>query len=202
MEFAAESLQNLTSALQSLPGIGRKTAERLAYHILRSPLEEALKLADAIREVKETLHPCRVCFNVTEKELCSICEDPSRDRSVLCVVEQPNDLFAIEQSASYRGSYHVLQGAFSPLDGVAPEDLTLSALFGRLKGGEVKEVILATNPNFEGEGTALFLHEKLKEQFPAVQVTRIARGMPSGSQLEHVSKTIVSDALEGRQAMD
>ncbi len=195
-------LQNLVAEFQGLPGIGRKTAERLAYYILGTPADKALKLADAIRQVKESLGNCRVCFNIAEKDLCPICDDPDRDRTVLCVVEQFKDLFAIEQSGSYRGLYHVLQGAFAPLEGVSLEDLTLKALFKRVKEEGVKEVVLATNPDFEGEGTALYLREQLKSISRDIHVTRIAKGMPSGSHLEHVSRTIVSDALEGRREMD
>jgi recombination protein RecR len=187
-------------AFEDLPGIGRRTAERLAYHVLRTPPEEAMKLADAIREVKETLRHCRTCYNITEREECAVCEDETRDRTTICVVEQPKDLYAIEASLSYRGLYHVLLGTVAPLEGVSPAELTIGALLARLKGGAVKEVILATNPNFEGDGTALLLRERLRS-FPEVRVTRIARGMPSGSQLEHVAKTIVSDALEGRLEM-
>lgn len=202
MELATESLKTLINEFQKLPGIGHKSAERLAYHVLRTPADDALKLADAIRHVKTRLRNCEVCFNIAEAALCPICDDDTRDKTRVCVVEQPKDLFAIEQSGSYRGLYHVLQGAFSPLDGVSPDDLTFKGLFERLENGSIREVILATNPNFEGEGTALFLHEQLKNAFRDVRVTRIARGMPSGSHLEHVSRTIVSDALEGRREMD
>jgi len=193
-------LNELVGELERLPGIGRKTAERLAYHILRVPAEEALRLSAAIRRIKENLRHCKVCFNISEKEECSICEDATRDKTTICIVEEPKDLFAIEASGSYRGQYHVLLGAFAPLEGVTPADLTLSALLARLKRGGIQEVILATNPNFEGDGTALLLREKLKS-FPDIRVTRIARGVPSGSHLEHVARTIIADALEGRREM-
>ena len=201
MEFYTQALQNLIAEFERLPGIGAKTAERLAYHVLRSPPEEILKLADAIRQVKETVRNCRICFNIAERELCPICEDPARDPATICVVEQPKDVLAIEKSGAYRGRYHVLMGAFAPLEGVTPEDLTIEPLLRRISDEGAREVILATNPNFEGDGTALFIAEKLKA-FPGLKVTRLARGMPSGSLLEHVSKTIVSDALEGRRSVD
>ncbi len=201
MDFYTQALQSLIAEFERLPGIGRKTAERLAYHVLRSPAEEVLKLAEAIRAVKETVRNCRICFNIAEKDLCPICEDPARDAATICVVEQPKDLYAIEKTGAYRGRYHVLMGAFAPLEGVNPEDLTIEPLFRRIEAGGVNEVILATNPNFEGDGTALYIAERLKG-FPGVRVTRLARGMPSGSLLEHASKTIVSDALEGRRALE
>lgn len=197
---STQTLQVLVAELEQLPGIGRKTAERLAYYLLRVPSEEAMKLAYAIRDLKKNVRYCKSCFNVTEKEVCVICEDPSRDQDLLCVVEQPKDLHAIEASGSYRGCYHVLLGSFAPLDGVTPADLTIQALLSRIRERGVKEVILATNANFEGDGTALFLREKLKG-FPQLRITRLARGMPSGSHLEHVSRSIVSDALEGRREM-
>lgn len=201
MEFYTQALQSLIAEFERLPGIGRKTAERLAYHVLRSPAEEVLKLAEAIQSVKRTVRSCRVCFNIAEEELCPICADPGRDRFTICAVEQPKDLFAIEKTGAYRGRYHVLLGAFAPLEGVSPEDLTVGPLIARVAEEGIREVILATNPNFEGDGTALYLAERLKA-FPGVKVTRLARGMPSGSLLEHVSKTIVSDALEGRRSVE
>jgi recombination protein RecR len=198
MEFYSKTLQRLITEFERLPGIGRKTAERLAYHVLRQPSEEALELARAIHEVKTRVRHCERCYHLTETELCEICADPARDATTLCVVEQPKDLHTIEASGSYQGVYHVLLGSVAPLDGVTPEDLTVEALLARLKRDPFEEVILATNPNFEGEGTALFLGEKLRG-FPGLKVTRIARGIPSGSQLEHASRTVVSDALEGRR---
>ena len=196
----AGALRALVAELENLPGIGRRTAERLAYHILRAPRDEALRLAAAIREVKTSIRHCRVCYNITEREECPICEDASRDPATICVVEDPKDLLAIEGSGSYRGRYHVLHGAFAPLDGVAPADLTIEPLLERLKEGGIREVIIATNPNFEGDGTALLLRERL-QHLPGIRITRIARGVPSGSHLEHVSRNIVSDALEGRRDM-
>ncbi|HVR73624.1 MAG TPA: recombination mediator RecR [Planctomycetota bacterium] len=196
----ARVLKCLVEELEKLPGIGRRTAERLAYHVLRVPVEEAMRLAYAIRDVKKTLRHCRTCFHITEREECSICEDAGRDSSLICVVEEPKDVLAIEASGSYRGRYHVLLGAFAPLDGVVPSDLTIDPLLDRIRAGGVEEVIIATNPNFEGDGTALLLREKLRS-FDSLRVTRIARGIPSGSHLEHVSRTIVSDAVEGRREM-
>jgi recombination protein RecR len=201
MEFYTQALQSLIGEFERLPGIGRKTAERLAYHVLRSSSEEILKLAEAIRAVKLSVRNCRTCFNITEGDQCPICEDPGRDRTTICVVEQPKDLYAVEKTGAYKGRYHVLLGTFAPLEGIAPEDLTIEPLLARIEAEGVQEVILATNPNFEGDGTALFIAERLK-RIPGLRVTRIARGMPSGSLLEHVSKTIVSDALEGRRALD
>lgn len=202
MEPASKALQSLISEFENLPGVGRRTAERLAYFILRSPAEEALALADAIRQVKEKIRHCGKCFNIAENELCSICDDPSRDRSTICVVEQTRDLQAIEQSGSYRGLYHVLQGTFAPLEGVSPADLTIDALVRRVREPSVREIILATNPNFEGDGTALYLDRHLREEGGDLRITRLARGMPSGSNLEHVSRNIVADALEGRREME
>ena len=201
MEFYTQALQDLIAQFERLPGIGRKTAERLAYYVLRSPPDEILRLADAIRRVKDSVRHCRLCFNIAESDLCPICDDPSRDAGQICVVEEPKDLYAIERTGSYRGAYHVLLGTFAPLEGVSPEDLTIGPLLERVKGGTVREVILATNPNFEGDGTALFIAERLKA-YPGVRVTRLARGLPSGSLLEYVSKTIVSDAIEGRRSLE
>ena len=199
MDHAVRALQDLVAEFENLPGIGHKTAERLAYHVLSVDREEALRLSEAVRRVKEELRSCARCFHIAEAELCPICADEARDRRTICVVEQSNDLFAIERSGSYDGVYHVLQGVFAPLDGVAPKDLTIDSLIERIRRDGADEVILATNPNFEGEGTALFLSEQLAKAVPEIQVTRIARGVPSGSSLEHVAKNIVSDALEGRR---
>jgi recombination protein RecR len=197
---SAQALQSLVQELERLPGIGRRTAERLAYHLLKVPREEALRLAQSIRDVKLNIRYCRTCFNITEKEECAICEDAARDPGLICVVEQPKDLNAIEASGSYRGRYHVLLGAFAPLDGVSTADLTLEALVARVRAGGIREVILATNPNFEGDGTALLLREQLKG-IPDLKVTMIARGVPTGSHLEHASRAIVADALEGRREL-
>ena len=202
MDPSIESLRELIAHFQRLPGIGSKTAERLAYHVLRSPAEEALALADAIRRIKEEVRNCRVCSHLAEGELCTICSDDSRDRSIICVVEHPKDLLAIERSGSFTGLYHVLLGTFAPLEGTSPRDLTSDALFERIRREPPREVILATNANYEGEGTALFLQARLKTLFPDLRVSRLARGLPSGSHLEHVGRNIVSDAVEGRREME
>ncbi|HLU47961.1 MAG TPA: recombination mediator RecR [Planctomycetota bacterium] len=201
MEAESSVLQRLIDELERLPGIGRKTAERLAYWVLNAPAEEALGLAEAIRAVKSRLRPCSRCYHIAEGELCAICDDPSRDATTICVVEQSKDLIAIEASGVYRGVYHVLQGTFAPLEGISPKDLTIVDLLERLRAGVVEEVIIATNPNFEGEGTALYLAERLRASSPNLRVTRLARGMPSGSNLEHVSRNIVADAIEGRREL-
>ncbi len=191
------SLEALIDELAKLPGIGRKSAERLAYHVLRASQNEALALADAIRHVKENVRYCRECYNLAEDELCSICRDERRDRTLLCVVEQPRDLMAVEQSDTYRGLYHVLLGRIAPLEGVGPEQLTLDALVRRVHEGPFKEVIMATNPTIEGDGTALHV-SSLLAQFP-VEITRLARGLTAGSVLEFANREIVADALAGRQ---
>jgi len=201
MDGYTKTVQDLIVEFERLPGVGRKTAERLAYYVLRAPKDDAMKLAYAIRDVKSNVRNCMHCFSLTEGEVCDICDDPGRDRSQICVVEQPKDLYSIEASGSYNGVYHVLLGAYAPLDGTQVDDLTIGALKKRLEKNEVREVILATNPNFEGEGTALFLREQLKA-FKKVTVTQIARGVPSGTRLEHVAKNTVADALEGRREVD
>jgi recombination protein RecR len=192
-------MSRLIELLTRLPGVGEKTGERLAYHILRLPQEDALALAQAIREVKEKVKQCSVCFQFSEGDPCSICTDARRDRSTICVVEQARDVVTIEQAGGYRGVYHVLCGRLAPLEGVEPEDLSIAPLIKRARDPEVKEVILATNPDMEGEATALFVRQAL-EGLP-VKVTRLARGMPSGSQLEYADAAILADALEGRREM-
>lgn len=190
-------LGNLIDRLARLPGIGKKTAERLAYHLLRVPKQEALDLAEAIRQVKENLRHCRICYNLTEQEECAICRDPRRDGQLLCVVEQPRDLMALEQTGVYRGVYHVLLGRIAPLDGIGPEDLTIGPLIERVRQGQFREVIMATNPTVEGDGTALYIAQQLAA-FP-VRITRLARGITPGSVLEFANKEILTDALSGRQ---
>jgi recombination protein RecR len=180
-----------------LPGIGRKTAERLAHHILASPTAEALGLAEAIRRVKEAVHPCTQCFNLTEGELCAICSDPKRQRHTLCIVEQPRDIVALEAAGVFHGLYHVLQGRISPLDGVGPEDLMISALIRRVRNGGVTEIVMATNPTVEGDGTALYISNLLAGD--NVRITRLARGIPTGSVLEFANREMLADALMGRQ---
>jgi recombination protein RecR len=197
MAQLTESVTRLIDQLAKLPGIGRKSAERMAYYILRVHKNEALALADAIRAVKENVRYCRVCYNLAEAERCGICEDAKRDQSLLCVVEQPRDLIALEQAGTYRGVYHVLLGRLAPLEGIGPEQLTIGRLIERVRVGGVREVIMGTNPTLEGDGTALYISNVLAE-FP-VEITRLARGITSGSVLEFANKEILADALAGRQ---
>lgn len=199
MAQITQSVGRLIDELAKLPGIGRKSAERLAYHLLRVNKAEALGLADAIRDVRENVHYCSACYNLAEGERCAICMDPKRDRTQLCVVEQPRDLMALEQAAVYRGLYHVLLGRIAPLDGIGPEQLTIDKLVDRVRGGEIREIIMATNPTVEGDGTALYLSNLLAE-YP-VQVTRLARGITTGSVLEYTNKEVLADALTGRQRL-
>ncbi len=198
MSQLTEPLKNLIEQFARLPGIGKKSAERLAYHVLRVHKDEALQLADAIRHVKENVRYCATCFNLSEGETCSICADPKRDRTKLCVVEQPRDLMALEQTGAYRGLYHVLLGRIAPLDGIGPDQLTIEALVRRVNEGSIEEVIMATNPTVEGDGTALFISNQLGGL--PVRITRLARGITSGSVLEFANKEILFDALAGRQA--
>ncbi|MCP3175887.1 recombination mediator RecR [Desulfuromonas sp. KJ2020] len=191
------SFTRLVAELAKLPGIGQKTAIRLAFHILRQSGPESEALADAIRELKQNIRFCSRCFGVTEQDPCPVCTDDGRDDSLLCVVEQPQDLLAIERSRSFRGRYHVLHGALSPLDGVGPEDLKVEALLARLKEGGVKEVLLATNFSVEGETTALFLARQISPL--GIRVTRLAHGIPMGSDLEYIDEATVNRAVEGRR---
>lgn len=197
MPELTESVANLVQQLSKLPGIGKKSAERLAYHILRLHASEALELAEAIRRVKEKVRYCQVCFNLAEQERCAICSDPKRQQDLLCVVEQPRDLIALEQTGVYRGLYHVLLGRIAPLDGVGPDQLTIEALVRRIREGSFREVIMATNPTTEGDGTALYIANQLSEL--PIRVTRLARGITPGSVLEFANKEILTDALMGRQ---
>ncbi|HZT78938.1 MAG TPA: recombination mediator RecR [Gemmataceae bacterium] len=191
-------IARLTTELGKLPGIGPKTAERLTHHLLAAPRDEVLALADALRAVKECVRTCRECHNLTAGDLCDVCADPRRDHTTLCVVEQPRDLAALERAGMYRGVYHVLHGRLAPLDNVGPEQLTVDSLLGRVRQGGVREVIMATNPTLEGDGTALYLSNLLAES--GVRVTRLARGLPSGSVLEFANNQMLADALEGRRA--
>ncbi len=190
-------LARLVEELGKLPGIGPRTAERLAFHILRATREEAEALVGAIREVKERVRPCGRCFHVSESDPCEVCADGGRDASTICVVEQSKDLWAIEKSGAYRGHYHVLLGRIAPLEGIGADDLTIDALVRRVKAGGVREVILATNPNMEGDGTALHLAKALTPL--GVKLTRIARGVPTGASIEFSSRAILADAIQGRQ---
>lgn len=197
MSLLTESVAKLVDEFAKLPGIGKKSAERLAYHVLRVHKNEALGLADAIRNVKENVRYCKVCYNLAEAEECGVCRDPKRDRGLLCVVEQPRDLMALEQTGTFRGLYHVLLGRIAPLEGIGPEQLTVEALVERVRSGAFREVIMGTNPTLEGDGTALFIANQLQD-IP-IEITRLARGITSGSVLEFANKEILSDALSGRQ---
>ena len=191
-------VDNLVAQLSRLPGVGTRTAQRLAFHILRVSDEEALALATAIREVKERIRTCTECGNLTEEELCAICTDTRRDRTVICVVEQPADLVSVERTASYRGVYHVLGGALSPLDGVDPGDLRIDDLLRRVERNGVEEVVLATNPNMTGEATASYLADLLRGK---TRVTRLASGLPVGGDLEYADEVTLGRALAGRREM-
>ena len=191
-------VDNLVAQLSRLPGVGTRTAQRLAFHILRVPKEEAIALADAIREVKERIGFCRECGNLTEEELCVVCRDARRDRSVICVVEQPADLVSVERTHAYRGVYHVLGGALSPLDGVDPQDLRLAELVRRIDAGGVEEVILATNPTMTGEATAAYVAGLLRDR---VRTTRLASGLPVGGDLEFADEVTLGRALSGRREL-
>jgi recombination protein RecR len=198
MSSTLRNLEELVEKLSQLPGIGRKTAQRMAYHILNLPQEDVFSLAEAIRGVKEKVKLCSICFNLTEEDPCPICTDPQRDRSVICMVEEPKDVLTIDQAGGYNGLYHVLGGVISPLDGVGPEELRVKELEERLKKG-VKEVIIATNPTTEGEATALYLSKLIKQL--GIKVTRIARGIPMGGELEYADRITLSKAIEGRTQM-
>jgi recombination protein RecR len=192
-------INRLVAELSKLPGIGQRTAQRLAFHVLREEETEALALADAIREVKEKVGLCEICFNLAEESRCRICEDPRRDRSLICVVEQPADVIPIERTHEYRGLYHVLGGALSPIDGIDPDDLRISELVSRVSEGDAEEVVLATNPTTTGEATAHHLAELLRGR---VSITRLASGLPVGADLEHADEVTLGRALSGRRSLD
>jgi recombination protein RecR len=197
--YYPEPVARLIEAFQKLPGIGPKTAQRLTFFLLKRPPEEVTALSEALARVRAQIVNCSACFNVTEEDPCRICTDPSRDPKSLCVVEEPNDLLALERTGQFRGRYHVLLGALSPLDGIGPEDLRVRELLARLETQPVEEVILATNPNVEGEATAIYLAKLLK---PLVgRVTRIARGLPVGGDLEYADEVTLGKSLEGRKEM-
>jgi recombination protein RecR len=191
------AIERLVDWFAELPGVGRKTAERLAHHVLRMSPAEALAFADAIRAVKESLRPCAVCFNLAEHELCDVCRDQRRDRGMICVVEQVRDLLALEKAGNYRGLYHVLQGKVAPLEGRGPESLTLDALEARVRAGDVREVLMGTTPNVEGDATALAVAQRL-EGLP-VAITKLARGLTVGATLEQANREMLADAIQGRQ---
>ena len=192
------AVENLVAQLTRLPGVGNRTAQRLAFHILSVPKDETLALASALEEVKERVRFCTECGNLTEEETCEICRDARRDRSVICVVEQPVDLVSVERTHEYRGLYHVLGGALSPLDGVEPDDLRIAGLLGRVERNGVAEVVLATNPNMTGEATASYLADRLRGR---VRVTRLASGLPVGGDLEYADEVTLGRALSGRREM-
>ncbi|MFO0891808.1 MAG: recombination mediator RecR [Isosphaeraceae bacterium] len=193
------AVDRLTTALGRLPGIGAKSSERLAHHLLKCPPGEALELAESIRAAREQIRHCEVCFHLTEAEqpICAICRDTRRDQGVVCVVEQSRDLLAIEKAGAHQGIYHVLLGRLAPLQGMGPEQLTVDALEARVRSGTIRELIMATNPNLEGDGTALYIAKRLQDS--PVRISRLARGLASGSTLEFASRDMLSDALAGRQ---
>jgi len=195
----ARSVERLIAELSRLPTIGPRSAQRIAFHIIRARKEEALALAEALREVKERIRPCRRCFNLTEGEECDICRDPRRDRSVICVVEDPYDIGPIERTGEYRGLYHVLGGALSPLDGVEPEDLRIAELVERVRSEGTRELILATNPNTTGEATAMFIAQEVREL--PVRVTALASGLPVGGDLEYADEVTLGRAFAGRREL-
>jgi recombination protein RecR len=194
-------VQRLVTELGRLPGIGNRTAQRLAFHLLKASDDEATALADAIREVKEKIRLCEVCFNLADEPRCRICQDERRDTSVLCVVEEPADIIPIERTHEFRGRYHVLGGALSPIDGIDPEDLKIAELYARVEEGGVEEVVLATNPTTTGEATALHIAERLHRRAPDVAVTRLASGLPVGADLEYADEVTLGKALAGRRAL-
>lgn len=199
MTGVSAAVDRLTSALGRLPGIGAKSAERLAHHLLKCSPEEALELAEAIRAAKQQIRHCQVCFHLTEADqpVCAICRDARRDQGVVCVVEQSRDLLAMEKAGTFQGVYHVLLGRLAPLQGMGPDQLTAAALETRVRSGVVRELIMATNPTLEGDGTALYIAKRLADS--PVQITRLARGLASGSTLEFASRDMLADALAGRQ---
>jgi recombination protein RecR len=199
----APPIQRLVTELSKLPGIGNRTAQRLAFHILRSADTDAAALAAAIREVKERIGPCEICFNLAEGPRCRICEDGRRDLSVICVVEEPSDVIPLERTHEYRGRYHVLGGALSPIDGVDPDDLRIAELYRRVLAPDspIREVVLATNPTTTGEATALHIADGLRERAPSLTVTRLASGLPVGSDLEYADEVTLGRAFAGRRAV-
>ena len=195
----SQTVEQLIAELCRLPGIGQRSAERIAFHILKAAPEEAFALAEAIRDDKTKIRPCKRCFNLAEEELCGICADPQRDQAAVCVVEQPKDLLALESTGAYRGVYHVLMGRVAPAEGVEPEDLTIEALAERVRTGGVSEVILATNPDVAGDSTALHVAAALRGT--GVKITRLARGLPAGGQIEYANTSILTDAINQRREL-
>jgi recombination protein RecR len=197
----APPVTRLITELARFPGIGQRTAQRLAFHLLRASDEEALALADAIREVKETVGHCEICFNLATEPTCRICQDERREGDVLCVVEEPSDVIPIERTNEFRGRYHVLGGALSPIDGVDPDDLHIAELLGRVSSNGMREVVVATNATTTGEATALYLADAMRERAPAVTVTRLASGLPVGSDLEYADEITLGKAFRGRREL-
>jgi recombination protein RecR len=195
-----ESLNKVIEELEKLPGIGPKSAERLAFHLLKAPPAQVLKLADAIRDLKEKIKRCKICYNFSEQDVCQICSDERRDKSIICVVEQPKDVISLEKTGVCKWVYHVLGGHIAPLDGVEPGDLTIKELVERIYKGGVKELIMATNPNMAGDGTSLYISSLLRDT--GVKITRLARGLPTGSTIEFASGKMLSDAITGRQSLE
>jgi len=198
-QVTAEPVSRLIEEFNKLPGIGPKTAQRLTYFLLRAPVEQTQALAEALLRMKERTIFCSVCFNITESDPCSLCLDTSRDRRAICVVEEPLDVLALERTRVFKGLYHVLHGAISPVDGIGPEDLRIHELLARLKNDEVKEILLATNPNLEGEATSMYLHRLVGPL--GLRVTRLARGLPVGGDLEYADEVTLTRAIEGRREM-
>lgn len=199
MAYYVAPVARLVEELSKLPGIGPKSAQRLAYYLLKAPAEESERLAAALVEAKEKVGFCGECFNVTDAEVCDCCRDPARDKGLICVVEEPRDVIALEKTGEFKGVYHVLQGAISPIDGVGPDDIRVKELLERVGRNEVREVVVATNPNIEGEATAMYLAKLLKPL--GINVTRIASGLPVGGDLEYADEVTLGRALEGRRQM-
>ena len=199
MSLYVGPVQALIDELGRLPGIGPKSAQRIALHLLRVERVDALRLASAITEVKDRITFCKRCYNIAEGDLCALCADTRRDGKIVCVVEEPRDIVAMERTNSFRGLYHVLQGAISPIDGIGPDQLRVKELFARMADEQIGELILATNPNLEGEATAMYLARELREKFTEVKITRIATGLPVGGDLEYADELTLGRALEGRQ---
>lgn len=194
-------VERLINELAKLPSIGRRTAQRLTFHILRMEKDDALALADAIRDAKEKIGSCRICFNLTDTEVCKFCSDDRRENTMICVVEEPSDIIPVERTHEYRGMYHVLGGALSPIDGIEPENLRIDELLRRVQEGVVEEVLVATNPTTTGEATALYLADEIRKRRPEINVTRLASGLPVGADLEYADEVTVGRAFLGRRTM-
>jgi recombination protein RecR len=201
MASHTQVIQNLMNQFSRLPGIGVRSAERIAFHLRKEKPEDAFALADAIRDVKTRVRHCSVCYNLTENDPCDICSDPGRDQGLVCIVEQPKDLLALEGAGLYKGVYHVLLGAIRPLDDIEAGDLTIEPLMERLASGKIRELIMGTNPTVEGDGTALYIQNEAAVRFPGIHITRLARGLPAGSNIEYANRNILADAISGRQRM-